>query len=379
MSRETSFSSQKTGIDMSYQEALSSSEYQDKNVDLMSLHLRDLKEDLQFCYDVLPSVSRTFAISINHLKGNLHIAVFTGYLFCRIADTIEDAWDISLKTKQKLFDDFDNIITSSSRGFNEKQITDFEELSRKLTGNSAHLNLCHNSKKVFRIFACLPTLTQKIVVKWVSVMIRGMRDFVTKYPSGVRIQTIEEYHEYCFYVAGTVGHMLTGLWKLHGPKQSPKQEKILKEFSASFGEGLQTINILKDVASDAETENNFYIPQQLLKKNGSSHDEITIEKKRKANYNAVEEMIRLAQKNLSNAFLYYCALPWRAFRIKLFCIAPLLFAFATLKELKTTQNMLIPGKKVKFIRKKIKTYLILSHLIIFNKGFASYVIKKLTN
>ena len=374
--RQKTLFSLKKDVDISYREVLSPEEYQEKNINMTNLHLRDLEGDLQFCYNILPSVSRTFAISINHLKGNLHLAVFTGYLFCRIADTIEDAWKISIRTKQKLFDLFDEIIVSSCQEIDENKIASFEKLSRELTGDVTHLNLCQNSIKVFRIFSCLPQSTQKIIAEWVSTMVRGMRYFVTKYPTGVKIQTIKEYREYCFYVAGTVGHMLTGLWRLHGPKQKKKQEKILNQFSASFGEGLQTINILKDVANDAEVENNFYIPEQLLKKKGSSHREITTEKKREFNYQAVKEMIVLAEKNLNNAFSYYCALPWLAFRIKLFCIAPLLFAFATLKELKTTQDMLVPGKKVKFSHKKLKIYLILSHLVIFNKHFALFVIKK---
>ena len=59
-------------------------------------------------------------------------------------------------------------------------------------------------------------------------MVRGMREFVTRYPQGIRIQTVEEYREYCFYVAGTVGHLLTGLWKLHGPAQTKKQAERLQ-------------------------------------------------------------------------------------------------------------------------------------------------------
>ena len=44
-----------------------------------------------FCELVLPAVSRTFAIGIRALPGDLGRAVLTAYLICRLADTVEDA------------------------------------------------------------------------------------------------------------------------------------------------------------------------------------------------------------------------------------------------------------------------------------------------
>jgi farnesyl-diphosphate farnesyltransferase len=41
----------------------------------------------RFCELVLPAVSRTFAIGIRVLPGDLGRAVLTSYLICRLADT----------------------------------------------------------------------------------------------------------------------------------------------------------------------------------------------------------------------------------------------------------------------------------------------------
>ena len=40
----------------------------------------------------------------------------------------------------------------------------------------------------------------------------------SKLSEGIRIASIPEYKEYCYYVAGTVGVLLTDLWKIHGRK-----------------------------------------------------------------------------------------------------------------------------------------------------------------
>src|SRR5690606_17152532 len=105
-------------------------------------------------------------------------------------------------------------------------------------------------------------------------MAMGMRKFVLLYPSGIRIQTVEEYREYCYYVAGTVGYMLTDLWHAHASSIDAKRHAVLRERCRAFAEALQTVNILKDVAADAEQENSVYIPEELLRAQGSTHGSI---------------------------------------------------------------------------------------------------------
>ena len=47
--------------------------------------------DRQFCQDMLPKVSRTFAVCIKLLPQDLEHSVLIAYLLCRVADTIEDS------------------------------------------------------------------------------------------------------------------------------------------------------------------------------------------------------------------------------------------------------------------------------------------------
>ena len=61
---------------------------------------------LKFCVEILPQVSRTFAINIRVLKGELYRAVLVAYLFCRIVDTVEDAEDLSIDLRNRLLDEY---------------------------------------------------------------------------------------------------------------------------------------------------------------------------------------------------------------------------------------------------------------------------------
>ena len=55
----------------------------------------DISEELHYQDEVLPGVSRTFALTIPRLPEPLRASVTNAYLLCRIADTIEDEPTIS--------------------------------------------------------------------------------------------------------------------------------------------------------------------------------------------------------------------------------------------------------------------------------------------
>src|ERR1700693_2856627 len=61
---------------------------------------------LAFARSIIARVSRTFAIGITILPGDLGKAVLTGYLLCRIADTIEDDGSSSAPRRQELLAKF---------------------------------------------------------------------------------------------------------------------------------------------------------------------------------------------------------------------------------------------------------------------------------
>ena len=67
-------------------------------------------DDWTYCVKTLPKVSRTFALNISVLKGDLHRSILVAYLFCRIVDTVEDAAELDPKIKIKLLMEFSQLI-----------------------------------------------------------------------------------------------------------------------------------------------------------------------------------------------------------------------------------------------------------------------------
>lgn len=305
----------------------------------------------QFCTAILPAVSRTFALGIKVLPGHLGQAVLDAYLLCRIADTIEDAPAIDPLVKAGWLDDllaaFDNA----------DALARLLHAAKDIPGEPAHLTLTQNADLVFQHFAELPAPTRAIVREWVTEMAVGMRKFVLLYPNGIRIQTLDEYREYCYYVAGTVGYMLTDLWREHSSSIDAGRYERLRERCRAFAEALQTVNILKDVAVDVEKENSIYIPEALLKAAGSSQQSILAPELVTNNRAALSQLIELAWHDLEEARNYLLLIPRREISIRMFCILPLLLAYATLRDLVESNAMLQSGGSVKITRREVKALL----------------------
>jgi farnesyl-diphosphate farnesyltransferase len=189
-------------------------------------------------------------------------------------------------------------------------------------------------------------------------MTRGMQEFVRRYPAGIRIASVAEFRRYCYFVAGTVGHLLTELWHAHSPFIRRRTYAKLLTTCEAFGEALQTVNILKDIPWDVEHENAVFIPRDLLESVGSGHDSLLDPALRAENRRALETLVSLAEADLQNALEYVSDIPPAAMRIRLFCVLPTVFAAATLRELKSSEQMLVSGGGVKITRSEVNSLIL---------------------
>ena len=301
---------------------------------------------------LLPRVSRTFALGIKILPPKLEPPVRVGYLLCRIADTIEDDLALAPERKAELLDEL-------LACFDEPRRADEYGLCvAELSANDDYLELVATTGQVFLTYRMLDAPTRAILRRWIGEMIGGMRRFVFAHRYGIRIASVAEFREYCYVVAGTVGHLLTELWHEHSGAVGKGTYARLLEDCEAFGEALQTVNIIKDIAWDAEQENAIFIPAELLSAVGSGHDAILHEDRRVANRDALVPLMRLAQEDIERALRYIEAIPAAAMRVRLFCVLPVLFAIATMRELERSDEMLVPGGAVKITRAEIRALVV---------------------
>lgn len=312
----------------------------------------DERAALVFARGIISRVSRTFAIGIAVLPGDLGKAVLVGYLLCRIADTIEDDGSATAERRQELLARFLACFDDPSKA------EQFAAEASDIQADASYVELMNGTKLVFELHRSLPKKSADIVEKWTRELTIGMSEFVGRYPTGIRIQTMPEYRRYCYYVAGTVGHLLTDLWHFHSPLVADRDYERLLVNCEAFGEALQTINILKDIAWDIEHENAAFIPEELLRARGSSHQTILHGDWRVRNREALVALVQLAKEDIHKSLDYFNAIPKMALQIRLFCLLPILFAVATLREIERSTAMLEPGGGVKITRREVRSLIL---------------------
>jgi len=190
--------------------------------------------DLAFCEAMLPRVSRTFALCIRLLSPRLARPVMVSYLLCRIADTIEDSDRLNREGKGRY-------LGVLSRSLDEGA-SEPAALAEPFDDPSGDEDLLvRNASRVWREYRALPAPERDAIRPWVQEMCGGMAEFArdARAPSEVQtLDTVQDLDRYCYYVAGTVGHLLTGLFNLHSGGMSKDRLSRLQGLATSFGLGL---------------------------------------------------------------------------------------------------------------------------------------------
>lgn len=290
-------------------------------------------------WHLLPQVSRSFALCIKILPKHLRDAVMIAYLLFRTADTIEDAIPNN-GARTTALASFRHLLSS----YDYAAITQFVvELSPHIKDRTLQ-QLLRALPDILLAFNILPDQTQHSILFRLTEMLEGIQDYLE--PS---IQDFQEQDQYCYYVAGTVGFLLTDLFKqyhqLNGTTTEPMEHYIL-----DFGYGLQKVNIIKDFTDDRAIGKCFW-PQNLFAKYhihwktaapGDSTTDLLL-----------REMITNAFGHLERALQYILSIPRTSTGVRVFCLIALLMAVASLRECRDNPAIFTDNKSVKITRRQV--------------------------
>jgi farnesyl-diphosphate farnesyltransferase len=335
---------------------------------------RVAKADKQFCNAMLPRVSRTFAICIRLLPPDLEHPVLIAYLLCRIADTIEDTTSLSAAEKQRLLERFSDCIQPAG--------ADPAPLQEAFVSyKDDDEQLASQADAVLREFRRLSEPRQTAIRPWVLEMCSGMADFVSSPNSDdagfvTSLDTTEDLDRYCYYVAGTVGHMLTALFAQVTPPIPDDDFERMKALATSFGLGLQLTNIIKDVADDRQRGHN-YVPRQLCLIAGIEPKDVQDGKYVHESREVVNALVEKAQGHLCDALEYSLCVPGKQRGIRAFCLTSLFFAVKTLRLTQQDDTVLDPNQKVKITRSSVRRTIITTGLIASNNALVKAYFRRL--
>lgn len=302
-----------------------------------------------FCWQSLVQVSRTFSRPIEMLPPQLRAATTCGYLLCRIADTVEDDGQMAPRRKDALFSALLDVLEDGAPA--ER----FTGLVDELGGRDAELTLAANLDAVLAVFSTLPAPMQRVCVQWVGEMVRGMSLYGHRRPDAddtVVLTTLADLERYCYFVAGTVGQMLTGLFCAAMPDLSDDRAARMRRHAEGFGLGLQMVNILKDQTDDLQ-RGWCFIPQTLWDAQEMSARQMTDPQCRVRAHAAVAPVFQRARQLLDEALEYTLAIPPEHTEIRLFCLLPLWMAARTLVLAQGNDAMFEAGEPVKISREEV--------------------------
>jgi farnesyl-diphosphate farnesyltransferase len=165
---------------------------------------------------------------------------------------------------------------------------------------------------------------------------------------------------YCYYVAGTVGEMLTGLFAGYSPAVAARLAD-LDPRAAAFGRALQLTNILKDIREDRE-RGSCWLPRTSMAKHGLTADTLLSHDHRAAALDLLDEMIAVAHREAEVSLEYILAIPREEKGIRLFCLWPLFFAVLTLRQLRGNPEV-FGGPPVKISRPAVKRVMVFTRAL----------------
>jgi farnesyl-diphosphate farnesyltransferase len=288
----------------------------------------DLDADRLYCRRVLPRVSRTFAVNIRLLRGEMGDAVRVGYLLCRTADALEDSWP---GAPDEIAARFSTLVAAMDGS--EDAARALAEDARPRAGDREDLLLVSNLPRVWRVFRALPGASPAVLAETVKTMAAGMSRFASRAsargPEASYIESEAELHDYCFCVAGCVGVMLTRLAAERMPASAEVQARRL-ELAPIVGEALQLTNILLDWPRDAR-RGRCHVPADWLRERGLTPRTIVGEP-RPGIAELQARLEALALRALRTVPDYVALFPARFARYRLFSLWPALWAAASLRH-----------------------------------------------
>ena len=317
------------------------------------------RSDDDFQSDMLEGVSRTFALTIPQLPGVLCRVVSNAYLLCRIVDTIEDEPGLSGARKNDFCQQFLRALSGAKNA---------ESFSRQLCASlssqtpTAEHELIRNVPRVIRITRSFSGPQREALQHCVCTMANGMAQFQLRNDKH-GLQSLEELDQYCYYVAGVVGQMLTRLFCLHSSEIAKNHEPLIR-LAISFGQGLQMTNILKDVWEDFQI-GACWLPREIFAEEGFDLCDLAKARNRRGFQRGIQRLVGIAHGHLKNALAYTMLIPSHEVGIRNFCLWAIGFAVLTLQKINGHLDY-TDGDQVKISRSTVKATVLLSRLAVKN-------------
>jgi len=297
---------------------------------------------------LLASVSRSFYLSIRLLPPQLREPVGLAYLLARASDTIADTASVPASDRLEHLESFSGMLHGDE--------------SATLARVHGEIRPEHAGERMLiaELDQCIDWLDglsisdRAEIVRVMEKIIRGQALDLERFGDGTAAEVTAlanaaELDEYTYLVAGAVGEFWTALCLHHVRKYAHLPPEELTPLGVRFGQGLQLVNILRDLPSDLRA-GRCYLPEDELRATGVAPRSLSANPG--SARGVVEHWVAEAAIRLEDGRKYIRAL--RPARIRAGCFIPWYLGIKTLQllrkqsPLETEERLKVPRRTVRF-------------------------------
>jgi len=236
------------------------------------------------------------------------------------------------------------------------------DLERRLSERTLpeERDLVSNMERVIRVTRALDERQRAAIQRCIDLMCYGMPHFQRN--ASVRgLARSSDLDDYCYYVAGVVGEMLTELFCDYSADIA-RQRAALQSLAASFAQGLQMTNILKDVWED-RSRGACWLPQEVFARHGIDLTHLSAQHYDARFGSSMRELIGVAHAHLRNALAFTLLIPSKETGIRRFCLWAIGLAVLTLQRIHRNPRF-TSGAQVKVSRSAVAMTRVLTNATV---------------
>ena len=308
--------------------------------------------------EVLPGVSRSFALSLRVLPAALGVPLGVTYLVARAADTIADTHALPATERLSALAVLRQTLESES-GPPAGLIGSADHAETPL--ERALLRRLPNVLAAYRVLAPDDrSRARTVLLTLTEAMVEVLERFPPETAGRVgAFETRADLDRYTYLNAGCVGEFWTDMVVAHRPRCAAWDRPGMRALGARFGQGLQLINVLRDLPRDLRI-GRCYLPGTELAPLGLAPADLLDPGAMPRARPLLGALIRDAGR------AYTLAVPRREARLRLACAWPLLIGLGTLARLRRAENLLDPAVTVKVPRAEVRRILARSVALVWS-------------
>ncbi|HVY72254.1 MAG TPA: phytoene/squalene synthase family protein [Verrucomicrobiae bacterium] len=317
---------------------------------------------------LLRDVSRSFYLTLRVLPAAVRPQIGLAYLLARATDTIADTEIVPVAGRLRALGQLRARILGSSSA--PLDFRPFLDPATPQSASAAEQLLLARIEEALTVLGTLDAADQKLVRAVLDTITSGqeldLRRFELERASAgseimpAALASHAELDDYTYRVAGCVGEFWTRICRAHLFPQAALDEAGLIRDGIQFGQGLQLVNILRDLPADLR-KGRCYLPADQLAGTGLTPRDLLDPANMRRLQGLYDQYLALAEARLEAGWRYTNQLPRGQTRARLACAWPILIGVKTLAKLRTS-NVLDAAQRVKISRADVRSVMIRSVL-----------------